>query len=78
MFVGEAPGAYPRVDHLKVDDRKWSLYYKCIIALSSASASALDLASVVNYNHGLYYKHILTIVSDDCKWRQYYKCNWRR
>jgi len=27
---------------------------------------------------GLYYKHILTIVSDDCKWCQYYKCNWRR
>ncbi len=26
---------------------------------------------------GLYYKHILTIVSDDRKWRQYYKCNWR-
>ncbi len=23
---------------------------------------------------GLYYKHILTIVSDDRKWRQYYKC----
>jgi hypothetical protein len=30
---------------------------------------------------GLYYKHILTIVSDDHKWRLYYKCaydhNWR-
>ncbi len=26
---------------------------------------------------GLYYKHILMIVSDDRKWRQYYKCNWR-
>ena len=26
---------------------------------------------------GLYYKHILTIVSDDRKWRQYYKYNWR-
>jgi len=23
---------------------------------------------------GLYYKHILMIVSDDRKWRQYYKC----
>jgi len=23
---------------------------------------------------GLYYKHILTIVSDDRKWCQYYKC----
>jgi hypothetical protein len=23
---------------------------------------------------GLYYKHILTIVSDDRKWRLYYKC----
>jgi len=23
---------------------------------------------------GLYYKHIFTIVSDDRKWRLYYKC----
>ncbi len=27
---------------------------------------------------GLYYKHILTIVSDDRKWRQYYKCAYDR
>ncbi len=23
---------------------------------------------------GLYYKHIMTIVTDNCKWRLYYKC----
>jgi hypothetical protein len=28
-----------------------------------------------NDSCGLYYKHILTIVSDDRKRRQYYKCN---
>jgi hypothetical protein len=29
---------------------------------------------MLHYTSGLYYKHILTIVSDDRKWRQYYKC----
>ncbi len=23
---------------------------------------------------GLYYKHIMAIIADDCKWRLYYKC----
>ncbi len=27
---------------------------------------------------GLYYKHILTIISDDRKWHLYYKCAYDR
>jgi len=38
----------------------------CLRLLLSPSASS-----------GLYYKHILTIVSDDHKWWQFYICNWR-
>jgi hypothetical protein len=43
--------------------------------INEESLIASNLAKSIS---GLYYKHILTIVNDDRKWRQYYKCNWRR
>jgi hypothetical protein len=59
------------------DDRKWSLYFKCIIALALALtlAFALDLAIVINYDHKWCSKITLMASLTDYSKGVIYKCN---